>query len=505
MEAYTAPAPARVRPGLRHLLRRQTPLLRLQSDEALVALTRAGNRDAFEALVHRYRPRLLTFSAHMLGASQRDSEDVVQEALVAAYTAMVADERRIEVRPWLYRITRNHCLNHMRGGKVRTTRVASGEGDIAALEQRSADGGLSVADEAGRREELRQLVGDIRSLPESQRAAIVLRELEAMSYNDVAETMETSVPSVKSLLVRARLSLVDIAQGRELPCSEVRYALAHHEEGIRKLDGAERAHLKTCPLCADTRKRLKTTSKAMAALSPVGVLGFLGRLAPAKAGAGASAGGAGAAGSLAGGGATAGAGALATKAAVVLFAATVLTGSVPHFGGRAPAPAQEPARAGSPALSTAVAGSGSAAISHSAAAAHSPAVHVVRGGASTEPPATVAASSAPAVKVAPPSTDSSSPAASIVPKPKAIAPTVSTLRGRTDPGAATPVIRGRTPPDSSNDPPPVIDPPPVSDPPPTNGPPPTTDPPPSSDPPPASEDPPPASDQPPASDAPSGS
>ena len=506
MEAYTATAPARVRPGLRHLLRRQTPLLRLQSDDSLVALTRGGNRDAFEALVHRYRVRLLAFCAHMLGkTSQRDAEDVVQEVLVAAYTAMVADERPIEVRPWLYRIARNHSLNYMRGGKVQTTRVASGEADLTALERRFADDGLSVADQAGRREDLRRLVGDIQSLPESQRAAIVLRELEAMSYKDVAQTLDTSVPSVKSLLVRARLSLADIAHGRELSCDAVRFALAQQEEGIRKLEGPERAHVKDCTLCADTRKRLKTTSSGLAALSPVGILGVLGRLLPSKAGA--SAGGAGAASSVAGGGVTAGAGAMATKAAVVLVAATVLTGSAPHFGSRSAAPVPQPVTNAAPAISTAAAASGSQAAPSTASAAQRPAPRMINGGgdASSAPVDSTPPSNAPAVTVAAPSADSPSPAASIVPDPStAVTESVGTLRGRTDPGGATaPVIRGRTPPLTSSGPPPATDPPPASDPPASSDPPPVSDPPPSSDPPPPSSDPPPASDSPPpASDAP---
>src|SRR4051794_21086693 len=95
--------------ALRHpavlTLRGPTPLLRLQSDERLVALTRRGNQAAFESLVARYQTRLLAFCRHMLG-SREDAEDVLQEVFAAAFNAMVADERSINVRPWLYRIAR---------------------------------------------------------------------------------------------------------------------------------------------------------------------------------------------------------------------------------------------------------------------------------------------------------------------------------------------------------------------------------------------------------------
>src|SRR6201999_2663953 len=83
----------------------RSPLLRLQSDERLVALIRRGNHHAFEALVARYQSRLLAFCRHML-ASREDAEDVLQEVFAAAFNAMLADEREINVRPWLYRIAR---------------------------------------------------------------------------------------------------------------------------------------------------------------------------------------------------------------------------------------------------------------------------------------------------------------------------------------------------------------------------------------------------------------
>ena len=94
-------------------MRGPSPFLKLQSDEKLVQLTRRGNQAAYEALVARYDARLLGFTRHMLG-SREDAEDVVQETFAAAYNAMVADDRPINVKPWLYRIARNRSLNHLR-------------------------------------------------------------------------------------------------------------------------------------------------------------------------------------------------------------------------------------------------------------------------------------------------------------------------------------------------------------------------------------------------------
>src|SRR6516164_4051262 len=91
----------------------RSPLLRLQSDERLIALIRRGNTGAFEVLVSRYETRLLAFCRHLLG-SREDAEDVLQEVLAAAFNAILADDRPIKVRPWLYRIARNRSLNHLR-------------------------------------------------------------------------------------------------------------------------------------------------------------------------------------------------------------------------------------------------------------------------------------------------------------------------------------------------------------------------------------------------------
>src|SRR5947209_16769891 len=166
----------------------RSPLLRLQSDERLIALVRRGNSSAFEVLVSRYHSRLLAFCRHML-ASKEDAEDVLQEVLAAAFNAILADERPINVRPWLYRIARNRSLNHLR--RIQAIGVDT-------MDIHLHDHGATTADKVHEREEFRLLVGDIQALPETQRTALVLREMDALSYEQIAEAMATTVPSVKS-------------------------------------------------------------------------------------------------------------------------------------------------------------------------------------------------------------------------------------------------------------------------------------------------------------------
>ena len=96
------------------------------------------------------------------------------------------------------------------------------------------------------------LVGDIHGLPETQRTALVLREMDALSYEQIAEAMETTVPSVKSLLVRARVSLAEAAQARMLTCEDVRVELGEVAEGLlRRPSPLVRRHLRTCERCCD--------------------------------------------------------------------------------------------------------------------------------------------------------------------------------------------------------------------------------------------------------------
>jgi RNA polymerase sigma factor (sigma-70 family) len=322
-------------------LHARSPLLRLQSDERLVALVRRGNSTAFEVLVSRYHSRLLSFCRHLLG-SREDAEDVLQEVMAAAFNAILADDRPINVRPWLYRIARNRSLNHLR--RIQAIGVDS-------MDVHLSEHGVSTADKVHGREEFRLLVGDIHELPETQKTALVLREMDALSYEQIADAMETTVPSVKSLLVRARVSLAEAAEARLLSCEEVRIELGELAEGLRRRSSPlVRRHLRACKRCSAFRIQLKQTNKALTAILPIGPMVILKKLVIThlghSAGSGATAAGSGATaagstaaaggtlvvGSGAGGFVSAGFGAIATKAAAGLAAAALVTAGAVEVG-----------------------------------------------------------------------------------------------------------------------------------------------------------------------------
>jgi RNA polymerase sigma factor (sigma-70 family) len=319
----------------RGLLVRRSPLLRLEGDERLVALIRAGHDRAFEVLFDRYHSRLLAFCNSML-RSRQDAEDVLQEVFANAHRAMLADERKINVRPWLYRIARNRCLNHLRKP------VPEGQD---SMDIHVHDHGTTTAEQVQQREDLRLLLCDVGTLPETQRTALLLREIEQLSYDEIAVAMETTVPAVKSLLVRARIALAESSEARVLTCDEVRVELAEAAEGIRKASGPVRKHVRDCESCAGFREQLRSDRKALAAILPLGPLAALKAGVVAKLFGGSAAGGSSSSaavgaigGSAAGGTAASGisalSGALGAKAAAgVATAALITAGAVEVRGG----------------------------------------------------------------------------------------------------------------------------------------------------------------------------
>ena len=300
----------------RGLLARKSPLLKLQGDERLIAMARSGNPDAFEAIVDRYQGRLLGFCRQMLGSTE-DAEDVLQEVFVNAYKAMLADEREINLRPWLYRIARNRCLNHLR----KPTADAQESMDMVPEVEAA-----STAEKVHNREEFRQLLTDVKKLPETQRSALLLREMDALSYEEIAAAMDTTVPSVKSLLVRARISLAEASQARLLTCGEVRLELSEAAEGLRKVSGPARRHVRECDECSDFRSQIRSNEKALAALAPIGPLVAFKSFIAAKLGLGGGAGASAGSGGAAAAGASA-ASAGAASAGAVSSVGAALSGS----------------------------------------------------------------------------------------------------------------------------------------------------------------------------------
>src|SRR4051812_23259757 len=191
------------------------PTLRAQPDRRLVDLVRDGYDAAFEEIVRRYRRPLDRFAAAIVGGR---SEDVTQDAFSKALLALRGSEAEIELRPWLYRIVRNTALNDLRD-----------RAPVAAELSEALPGARSAAAEVEAREELRDLMERLQALPETQRAALVMRELEGLSHEEIAAALGVSGGAARQAIFRARAALRE-GFGLLLPLPVLRMLADHGGE-----------------------------------------------------------------------------------------------------------------------------------------------------------------------------------------------------------------------------------------------------------------------------------
>jgi RNA polymerase sigma factor (sigma-70 family) len=378
------------------------PLLRLRSDDQLVALFRAGHDEAFGVIHDRYRARLFAYARQMLGGSRSDAEDVLQDVFLRAYHALRADRRELALRAWLYRVAHNRCIDQLR----RPTPAAE---DIYDVNRGSV--GEQPAEAYERREDLRRLIADVRALPEQQRSALLMREMEGLSYNELADALGVTVPAIKSLLVRARIGLVEAVEARDTACVEIRDDLVSaFDRGVR-VSGRAKKHLRECAGCREYRGALRGVEKQLNGLAPAhGPLGLIAKLLGIG-----GAGSGGGAFALGGGGAAAGAGATVGTAAVT-------TGGVATLGGGAVA-----TKVVAVVAAAAVVGGGAATVKQVEHAVKPPARHerVVKAvpAAAAGATATAGAAAAHAAEHAPASAASSAEAAEAAARRKALSAT----------------------------------------------------------------------------------
>jgi RNA polymerase sigma factor (sigma-70 family) len=169
-------------------------LLRAQSDDRLVALARDGHERAFEAIVERYRRPLLRAARRVLPEAR--AEDALQQALIAAWTALQRGDDVRDLRAWLYRVVHNTALNQLR---------VSGY-DYVELEDALRIAGAG-ADDLERRAVVRQTLASLAALPDRQREALLRTAVSGYSQEEVARDLGISDNAMRQLVHRARVTM----------------------------------------------------------------------------------------------------------------------------------------------------------------------------------------------------------------------------------------------------------------------------------------------------------
>lgn len=166
------------------------------SDRFLVAAAQAGDPHAFEALVRRHHGSLYRVALRLLG-SEIEAEDAAHETLVQAWRALSTFRGESAFSTWLYRIVTNRCLN-----------ARAARHPMEPLPDVMIDRDSDPAEALAQSERLDALARGVLALPAEQRAALVLRELEGLSYEQIAEAVGVTVGAVKGRIHRARLGLL---------------------------------------------------------------------------------------------------------------------------------------------------------------------------------------------------------------------------------------------------------------------------------------------------------
>ncbi len=152
--------------------------------------------EAFAVLVRRYQASVYRIALRLLGTSA-DADDVTQETFLRAWRSLLRFRGESMFSTWLYRIVTRRCFD-----------LLAARRPTDPLDERHPGASADPETTLEQRERLRVITGQIKTLPPDQRAALVLREFEGLTYEQVADVLQTTVPAIKGRIHRARLTLL---------------------------------------------------------------------------------------------------------------------------------------------------------------------------------------------------------------------------------------------------------------------------------------------------------
>ena len=222
------------------------------TDQQLVASARAGSDTAFEALFRRYRDRITAYVRGIISDHGR-AEDIVQDVFISAHRNLLASDREIAFKPWVYEIAKNACIDQIRRAR-RASEVSIDSDDFSDRDEGRMSATVGGTDaEVSIRQELDSLKMAFNELPDQQHEILVMRELEGLSYDKISNRTGLSRSAVESVLFRARRRLKDefddISTGER--CLSTQTALAKIVDsriGLRE-ERRMSGHLRDCAAC----------------------------------------------------------------------------------------------------------------------------------------------------------------------------------------------------------------------------------------------------------------
>jgi RNA polymerase sigma factor (sigma-70 family) len=209
-------------------------------------------------LFERYHQPLYRYCRSIV-RNEADAQDALQSTFAAALSALKRSQRNAPLRPWLFRIAHNEAIGVIR----RRTRDSADELSDSVHQIAS-----SAEEEATDRARWATLVADLADLPERARAALLLRELNGLSHQDIAIALGTSIGGAKQAIFEARQALFELSEGRAMKCEEVRTRISDGDRRVLR-GRAVRAHLRDCAACGRFADSIGTRTHELRAYAPV--------------------------------------------------------------------------------------------------------------------------------------------------------------------------------------------------------------------------------------------
>ncbi len=180
-------------------------------EELLLEKSKAGDVEAFEKLIEIYQKKIFNLAYRMIGNFD-DANDLAQETFIRVFRSIASFKGQSAFSTWIYRITTNVCLDELRKRKNKKEMSLDAEIQLEDGEmKRQIMSDDPLPDEVAEREEIRSIVsGAIDSLPEDQRLVITLRDIQGLSYDEIADVLDCPSGTVKSRINRARQALKNV-------------------------------------------------------------------------------------------------------------------------------------------------------------------------------------------------------------------------------------------------------------------------------------------------------